>query len=184
MTTTRSENEKPRVSVKILIYAFSPFGHNHKNISQQVLLSIPDHSNLIKHVFPTQFSQAQFIKIVDEVNPDLIIGMGQYPRGKKLRIETVALNEWRSKSHPTITLINSVGEREIKVTHALHPTKETYPSINAGRYVCNYSMYIFGSWARSHNAKFAFLHIPKSYDLSTAVQFIEHELSNYHLQGN
>lgn len=167
--------------MKILLYAFSPFGNNHKNISEQVLQLIPDKPMLVKYVFPTKFSQSQFLKVADDFQPDLIIGMGQYPRGKKLRIETVAHNEWRSKAHPKITFIDSAGEKEISVTHGLHVTSETYSSLNAGRYVCNYSMYIFGSWAKSRSVKFAFLHIPKLYNLSTVVEYIEQELSNYHL---
>jgi len=72
--------------------------HNSTNISQQVVETIHDREGLVPHIFPTRFNQAQFINLVDRVNPDLIIGLGQYPRGKKLRIETIAHNHYSSTS--------------------------------------------------------------------------------------
>ena len=44
-----SQNSRePEKNMKVLLYAFSPFGNNHNNISEQVLLSIPDRPNLTK----------------------------------------------------------------------------------------------------------------------------------------
>jgi len=38
-------------------------------------------------------------------------------------------------------------------------------------------MYILGTWALQHHARFAFLHIPKDYVLDKAREYIEGEIN-------
>ena len=161
----------------ILLYGFTPFGHNHTNISQQIVEAIPDRRGLVKHIFPTRFDEAQFLNVANKSKPDLIIGTGQYPRGKKLRIETVARNHYRSVSHPITSPIIENGDESITLNYNLSENNETKLSVDAGKYVCNYSMYILATWTLQHHSRLAFLHIPKDYILDKAHEYIEGEIN-------
>lgn len=159
--------------MKILLYGFAPFGHNATNISQQVVEQYPQNPDLIKHVFPTRFNSTQFLAVAEQYQPNLIIGLGQYPRGKKIRIETIAYNSYHSKSHPTPRVILPRAPATLPLCYLPPATLNSYLSNNPGRYVCNYSMYLFADWALSHNAKSCFLHLPKSCNPDT----ISHNLT-------
>lgn len=151
---------------KILVYAFSAWGKNNRNLSETVLqeLKLP----LEKHLFKVRFDQKPFL---DLLNNDIshIIGLGQYPTGKYIRIEQVAHNIYGTKQKG----YQSINEGPICLTVdlKLKPTSKSHLTYNAGKFVCNFSMYTILYHKHSHQ-KFAFLHIPKKLEDSQAVSCV------------
>src|SRR3989344_5604692 len=56
------------------------------------------------------------------------------------------------------------------------PDDNSLVSHDAGRYFCNYSMYILLTNPKTKDIPFAFLHIPKNFDLKEAVEFVENKV--------
>jgi hypothetical protein len=57
----------------------------------------------------------------------------------------------------------------------LFVTRPAAKSINAGDYVCNYSMYVMLEELESqnHDGFFGFVHIPYNYDLNAACRYVD-----------
>jgi pyroglutamyl-peptidase len=161
--------------MKLLIYAFEPFGRNEQNISHWVLNRLNKRKGLGKIVLPVEFNDSIFIKMVQAYRPDAILGLGQYPRGKKVRIERLASNERKTKGKAP-SKIMSEGPHNAKTTLRLKSDSSSWISYNAGRFVCNYSMYVLLTNPVSQSIPLAFLHIPKNSDITQAVRFVESKI--------
>lgn len=159
---------------KVLLYAFTSFGKYNKNISAEVLRGILDNENLKKVVLGVKFDvKAILNKLdIDGFKPDVIIGMGQYPKGDKIRIETLAKNIKRSKSIEASEIIPGAPET-LSTTLGIEPNEISEITTNAGTYVCNFSMYVILNKLQDTDTKFAFLHIPKDLDESEVINFIK-----------
>jgi pyrrolidone-carboxylate peptidase len=44
---------------------------------------------------------------------------------------------------------------------------------DAGTYVCNFSMWVCNEWAAMHSAHSAFLHIPATFDVPMAAEYVK-----------
>lgn len=172
---TKQPNPKPP---KIWVYGFEPFLNYAENITQQVILRLQDDkplSHIHFDVLPVRFDPEIFIKPVETFKPDLVLGMGQYPRGQKIRIERRAYNWQQDKRNsPVLTrpIIEGASDT-LSPNWSIKPTPMSWRSYNAGRYVCNYSMYQLTHLAQSHDFNYAFLHIPKDFSLELAVRFVK-----------
>ncbi len=160
--------------MRVLLYGFGPYHHFQQNITEQILRGLPKQSGLKKVVFPVRFHKGQFIKAVKNTKPDVIVGLGQCSRGRRLRIETQAVNrkrkDKRSKSRPVIP-----GGRQTLLTNLkLDRGGEARSSKDAGDYVCNYSMYIILDYLkqRQPTVRFGFIHIPYRYDPRKAIRVL------------
>lgn len=158
--------------MKLLIYGFEPFGQNRTNISQEVVNRLPDRQDVVKVILPVRFNDSVIFGIVKKSRPDYILGLGQYPSGEKIRIEKLAKNEWATKSKPSRNIVYG-GPGSAAVTLNLESNDYSFVSHDAGRYCCNYSMYILLTNPKTKDIPFAFLHIPKSFNLEQAVSFAE-----------
>lgn len=155
--------------MKILLYAFEPFGEDLHNISKEVLLSLPNDVKFEKVILPTTFNRDVYTSFLQK-NPEMIIGLGQYPRGKKIRIERKAANEFSSKKMANDKIILRNQPKFLHATLMLSPTKHSRISYNAGKYVCNFSMFIILHACKNTKIKYAFLHIPKNMNIKMATK--------------
>ena len=80
---------------KVLVYGFGPFEGLYTNITEVIVRQIRQSRALKTAVFDTKFSKAMITRVVRDVQPDVIIGMGQRgrSRSKKLHIERRAVNK-------------------------------------------------------------------------------------------
>lgn len=165
---------KPR----ILVYGFEAFLDYPDNITQkivQVLQSKNAFANVFYKVLAVDFQADIFSGPVAEIQPQLVLGMGQYPRGTKIRIERKSYNWQRDKTRLDTHNgpIDPTGADHEIPNWSIAPNAMSWRSYNAGRYVCNYSMYRMGQLSKTHHFRYAFLHIPKDINLEQAVGFIE-----------
>lgn len=157
--------------MRILLYAFEPFGKNTTNISKDVLLALPDKSNIKKVIFPTTFDRKIYSKLPQK-NPEVVFGLGQYPSGRKIRIERKTINQFGSKKTGNYQMIFKDQPMYLYTTLKLRPTKHSRLSYNAGKYVCNFSMFLTLSTLRNSKTTYAFLHIPKNMNLQQAISTV------------
>ncbi len=160
--------------MRLLIYGFGPYHHFQQNITERILLKLPKQRALKKIVFPVRFHRSQFIKAVNETKPDVILVLGQCPRGWRLRIETKAVNRERKDKRTKSMPIIPGGKRTLLTNLKLDRGGEARFSKDAGDYVCNYSMYVILDYLkhRQLDVLFGFIHIPHLYDTRRAIRFL------------
>ena len=93
-------------------------------------------------------------------NNVFVLGLGQYS-GKdkdKLRIETICKNKFRNK------LIDINGKSEYLISTQINPGVESKNACGIGNSYCNLLSYLIAS----KNNNYAFIHIPKNFDIETA----------------
>ncbi len=161
--------------MKILIYGFKPYNGYQTNISEQVVKGVRNKKNLRKVIFPVEFSRRNFVNQVKKIRPDIIIGLGQALKGRKLKIERRTINLKKGNSKKSSIAISKKGSRYLFVSLKLKKSSYSRISYNAGEYVCNYSMYVILDFLRKYHKsiKFAFIHIPKNYNKRVAVRYLE-----------
>lgn len=158
--------------MRFLIYGFGPYRHFQENISEKILPKLPRRRWFNKVVFPVKFDKAQFIKAVTKYKPDIILGLGQCSRGKRLRIEARAVNKRRNSEKERPRPIIRGGARRLLTNLKLRGGRQARSSDNAGNYVCNYSMYIILDFLKRRRlpTRFGFVHIPHRYESRKALR--------------
>lgn len=154
-----------------IIYAFSPLEERLTNISAEVLKRLGSREKYLTKIFPAKFNKHQFLELLS-VNPESILGLGQYPRGKQVRIERKAINLFGRKKVGIYKPIVSDGPKHLFASYKLHPTERSRISYFAGRYVCNFSYYHLLLATKKTATKVGFIHIPKSMKVDEAVREI------------
>lgn len=144
---------------RILIYGFGPYQQYTSNITEILLRSMKLPRNVFKEVFEVRFSRHMFETIFETVQPDVILGLGQHPRARKLRIE----RRTHKRDHPAQTRF---------VNLSLPHTSETTVTYDAGNYVCNYSMWVSMAWCLQNDARYGFLHVPKDYSTKRLEKYV------------
>jgi pyrrolidone-carboxylate peptidase len=164
------------VTERILVYGFKPYGQYRSNISEQVLSSMTVRPPVFKRIFEVRFDAAMFHQALRGIKPALILGLGQHPRARKLRIERKAKNVQKNQSGKPV-LISRSGPAARFATLLLPRTALTTVTYDAGSYVCNYSMYLMGEYCEGSGARFGFLHIPKDHDLPALARYLNRAVS-------
>lgn len=162
--------------MKILVYGFKPFQGLEENITEKVVENIKNRKNLRKIVFPVKFEKKMFLDEIERFKPDIILGLGLHSRGKKNRIERRAVNLKQLSKKDLPKPIYKNKPKYLFATLKLKKNKESWISYNAGKYVCNFFMYTILDFTKNKNTKFAFIHIPKDYNLNKAVKFVESKI--------
>ncbi len=152
----------------ILIYAFEPFGPYRRNITADLIAQLPLRPQWQAHVLPVRFEAELFLKPVRAFEPDLILGLGQYPRGNLIRIERKAFNHKRDRTQNLDESIDPEGSDSLALRWQIRPNSEQRVSYDAGRYVCNFSMYTLAQYAQEQGIASAFLHLPCGFSLTRA----------------
>lgn len=167
---------------KILLTAFEPYGGNDTNISQRVLDAIQ--ADIAKLLLPVSFRRAPEVinEAIGQLQPDVIIAMGQTAESDKIRLERLAINIMDSAkgdndgyipdeeiicSEVPLALKTALPVKQLcaECINAGLPTKV---SNSAGLYVCNRIYFE----ALRHTTNSLFVHIPKNMDVETTKQTI------------
>lgn len=165
---------QPKPPVRVLVYGFGPYRKFTENITSQVIDSLPPRPGLRKVVFPVRFVRRQFIEALGEPMPLIVLGLGQSSR-PRIEVETRAMNRRRADKAKAARPISAGGQTWLPATLPLNVTRPSAKSINAGDYVCNFSMYVMLEELnrREHYGSFGFVHIPFDHDLPAACRYVE-----------
>ena len=162
--------------MKILVYGFKPYKNYKENITEKIIRKIRNRKYLVKIIFPVKFEKHTFLKKIRTINPDIILGLGQHPRSKKIRIERKAINLKRKNKKEKPKIISKNKPFSFFVNVKLKKDRTSWISYDAGKYVCNFSMYVISDFSKNRGIKFAFIHIPKDYNVDKAVKFVESKI--------
>ena len=150
--------------MKILVYGFGPYKEWRDNVTVRVLSLLKERDNLHRKVFDVEFDENMFLDEIKTFDPDIVIGMGQHPRARKIRIERTAVNRKRNSRDEEPVPIHPDGPEKVYVSLKMPPRPDTRITYNAGDYVCNFSMYVIGRYCTYNGIKYAFLHVPMTID--------------------
>jgi pyroglutamyl-peptidase len=150
--------------MRMMIYGFKPYGSFDSNISEQVINALPDRKGLVKRVFAVQFNYDMFYQSFLKLKPEIILGLGQHPRARNMRIERKARNIMKDVDGYS-KHINKNSPNERYVNLKFPKLKNFTTTYNAGTYVCNFSMYVMGEYSESYGARFGFIHLPMGLEL-------------------
>jgi pyrrolidone-carboxylate peptidase len=165
--------------MRILLYGFGPYRQFRDNVTERILRKIPKRRGLTKIVFPVKFNRSQFIGAVTRYKPQWIVGLGQCSRGRRLRIETRAINRRRSSKREKARPIVARGAPKLFTDLRLDLGRQARRSRNAGDYVCNFSIYVILETLRHHQLeiRYGFIHVPHDYDPEKAAGLLTHALN-------
>lgn len=158
--------------MRILVYGFKPYGHYTENVTERLIGRLPARRGIVKNVFDVRFDAAMFEQVLASTSPDVIIGLGQHPRARKLRIERKAQNR-RGERGNALMPIQRDGPKTYFATLEFPQTAATTVTYDAGVYVCNFSMYVMARYCARTGARFGFIHVPKDYSVDKLVKYIE-----------
>lgn len=152
--------------MRILLYGFGPYRQFRDNVTKHVLRALPARRGLKKTLFPVRFHRTQFVTAVEKHRPDVVLGLGQCGRGRRLRVEARAVNGRRARKEDKPKKIDARGEKHLPTSLRLALGPAARSSRSAGDYVCNFSMYVILDLIRkkSLSTRYGFVHIPHDYD--------------------
>ena len=159
--------------MRLLIYGFKHYGPYQDNISEQVIHALPEYDEVVKQVFDVKFNSRMFYNTLDKVKPEIILGLGQHPRARKIRIERKAKNIHRTEQGE-YRCIDKAGPAIRFANLSLPDTDLTTITYDAGTYVCNYSMYIMGEYSERSGGRYGFIHIPRQSNIDVVTRYIKH----------
>lgn len=160
-----------------LVYGFGPFRHYRSNITEKLVNSLPADPRWQAHwqtcVLPVRFEPELFLAAITP-HTKRILGLGQCPRGSQIRIERRGFNLMRDRqaAPPLEQPIDPAGPARRYASWKIQPTGCSRLSYDAGRYVCNYQLYLLSAYAAEHQLEYAFLHIPRGFSLPKARAFV------------
>ncbi|HYJ14567.1 MAG TPA: hypothetical protein VE170_03700 [Candidatus Limnocylindria bacterium] len=165
--------------VRVLLYGFGPYRKFTENITAKIIGSLAPRPGLGKIVFPVRFQRRQFIEALKFPMPVMVVGLGQSSR-PRIEVETRAINRRRSSKTSALRPITAGGEAWLPATMPLSVTRPSAKSINAGDYVCNFSMYVMLEEVERQDldSLFGFVHIPLDHDLKAACRYVERIVDN------
>jgi len=154
-----------------LVYGFGPYGKFSHNVTTDIIQLISRKKIAKGVVFDVEFRQKPFLDALKRFRPDLVIGMGQHPRARKIRIERRAQN---CQAEPSTVgkPIEAYGPDSRYVSLKIPSREGATVTYDAGNYVCNYSMYLMCRETERLNVPYAFLHVPITVDVEKAMRWI------------
>jgi len=155
----------------VLVYGFGPYGQFEHNVTEAVVRSLRRRGDLVTAVFNVRFNRAMFLRVLKRHTPRMIIGLGQHRTAHKLRLERKAVNQMGRRG-ATLKPIDPRGPDARFVNLYLAETAGTTVAYDAGTYVCNFSMYLALDYCGTRGCRFAFVHIPKDYDVAAAADYL------------
>ena len=171
---TRNVESNIARHMRLLIYGFGPYRQFKDNITEKILRKLPARTGVKRVIFPVRFQKRQFLEALKKYKPEIILGLGQTSRSKRLKIERRAVNRRRTNKTERPKSIVSGGPRWLKTNLKLSGGQQAITSYDAGNYVCNYSMYVVLDYLKRNGlpTRFAFVHIPYDYNVSRAQRFL------------
>ena len=159
--------------MKIFVYGFGPYKRWRDNITVEVLDRLRDREGLVKKIFDVKFDEDMFISGIRDIGPNVVIGLGQHPCARKIRIERRAVNRKRESREEEPRPIAREGPERLHVNLKILRGPNMRVSYDAGDYVCNFSMYVYIRYCVHRGIKFAFLHIPMNADADETAGCLE-----------
>ena len=154
-----------------LVYGFGPYAKHPHNITVDIIEQITRLKLAPAVTFETRFSRKMFETVLQKYQPQLVIGLGQDSRAKKIRIERKAIN-WRKSPSGRGRPISKHGAKYHYVPLKIRSKPGTTIAYDAGDYVCNYSMYLMCEYCQNSGRKFAFLHVPLTVNVADTAALI------------
>ena len=163
---------------KVLLTGFAPFGGESVNPSWMAVSTLPDIPGLeiVKHELPVSFYGAAktLAGLMDELQPDYVVSVGQAGGRKAVTPELVALNLMSGTDADGVSMEDAKiaigGENALFSTLPVNEMVEAAKqagvpaqrSLSAGAYVCNCVMYTALCYAKLRKipAKCGFIHVP------------------------
>ena len=173
--------------MRILITGFEPFGGSDTNITQEIISQLPaqiGNREIMTICLPVSFQRAPVAlqQAIAQHQPDMILLLGQCPASESIRLERFAMNMMDAKNpdndgytpieetiHPNAPLAYHTPINIKTIVH--HLQEKELPAVvsnSAGLYVCNRVYYE----ALHLQRKALFVHIPKDFDIKTAITII------------
>jgi len=166
---------------KVLVTGFAPFDHEVLNPSYESLKSLPhqiNHFSIIIHELPTTFNESaqQIIDLIQNIQPDYILMLGQAGGKTSISIERVAINIDDAtipdnhgnlpKDQPIIVggptaYFSTLPIKRLNENLLNHGIPSSI-SNSAGTFVCNHLMYQVLHFIETSNLKTraGFIHVP------------------------
>lgn len=160
--------------MRLLIYGFGPYKQFRENITEKILRRLPARMGLKKAIFPVRFQKRQFIEALKKHKPEIILGLGQTSRSRRLKIERRAVNRRREEKGDRARPIRAGGRKWLATSLRWNRGRQAGISYDAGDYVCNYSIYVILDYLKRRRlpTRFGFIHIPHDYSVSRARRFV------------
>ncbi len=159
-----------------LVYGFGPYGKFAHNVTTDIIRLV-NRMKLAKGiVFDVRFNRKQFTEVLGRYRPEIVIGLGQHPRARKMRIERRARN-WQTSSTAVGKPVEPNGPEYRYVSLKIPTVEGATITYDAGDYVCNYSMYVMCRETERAGVKYAFLHVPLNVEIEKASELIGKILS-------
>ncbi len=170
--------------MRVLIYGFGSYRDFPDNITETIIKALPSHPNVKTVVFPVRFDKRQFIEVLKRHQPDVVIGLGQCTRNRA-EIESRATNRQRAGKKGSVKPIQRSGAKFLPTTLEIKLGPQVGRSVNAGDYVCNYSMYVMLDYIRRNagEVKLTFLHIPHDADPRKATTLVTRAIKKLQLKA-
>lgn len=173
--------------MKILVTGFEPFNGGTVNPSEQIVnrLEAPEGVALFKKILPVEFkkSTVQLEKLLRELQPDVVLSIGQAGGRAEISVERVAINIDSVKSSNGRKLLpDNAGDMpvdkpiEVDGAAAYFSTLPLWQIVEAiqekgipagisntaGTYVCNHVMYVslYQATVKYPHMKAGFIHVP------------------------
>jgi len=157
--------------VKTLVYGFGPYEEFDANISESIVRALAPGPGVVTEVFDVRFDRDMFARVLGRHSPDVVIGLGQHRRGRKLRIEGRAQNLWGRRGEP-LRRVSESGPEHRLASLRLPLDARTTVSRDAGTYVCNFSMYVCLEYCAARGSRYGFIHVPRGYDPAAAADYV------------
>lgn len=167
---------------KILVFGFKPYGKYKTNISEIIVNKLRNKKISKKIILPITFNRNRIIKKIKEIKPDVILGVSQHPRARKIRIERKAKNMIKLRKEK-LKFTNKNSKKVLFTNLKIKKINGTTITYNPGTYVCNFVMFNIMDYIikNGKDIKFAFLHIPKKYDIRKGISTINKIINNINI---
>lgn len=167
--------------MKILLTGFDPFGGEKINPAWEAVKQVKDEisgAEIVKLMIPTVFGKGpeKIFEKIEEVNPDIVISIGQAGGRAQISVEYVGVNVRVARipdnegNEPMYEKISPEGPdayiSNLPVREMVDYLKENgvpaYVSMTAGSYVCNDVLYSVRDYIETHelDMKSGFIHVP------------------------
>ncbi|HPB17770.1 MAG TPA: pyroglutamyl-peptidase I [Clostridia bacterium] len=168
--------------MKILVSGFSPFAGFSENITQKLVMGLPDlingneiHKTILDVTYQTAFELLD--KRIEELSPDIVIATGMAASRKFISIEKIAVNINNSNTADNAGIFKKdsiiIPGAEIALTATLEYPKSVYlmdivdTSYSAGTYICNDIFYRLLEKSTKRAYPFiSFIHFPSATNIS------------------
>ncbi len=169
--------------MKTLLTGFGPFLSHETNPTELIVRDIiaPEKVELFRKILPVNFQKIEpsYTKLLDTIQPDLILNTGLNASKGGIQLEYVALNIGADHA-PKHHFFEAVPQNEPALVTQL-PIDEwasqlctrgipTVRSNHAGTYLCNYLYYLSLNWCKQQGSGNAlFVHVPYTTELASQI---------------